>query len=160
MADSMTKDELTEYISKKFGDRVTHLEAGKYDPLFEVKADDIVDVCRELKEDPELAFDYLANMGGVDTTERFEVVYNLASVYKKLRVDLKVVLSYEQAEIDSVIDVWPSANWYEREVWELYGINVRNHPNLTRFLLPDDWDQGFPMRKDWDAPDFIRMPER
>jgi NADH-quinone oxidoreductase subunit C len=156
----MTREELTQHIIGKFGGRVIHLEAGKYDPLFEIKAEDIVDICRQLKEDPYLSFDYLANLGGVDTTEHFEVVYNLASVFKKLRVDLKVILPYDRAEIDSVIEVWPSANWYERELWELYGINVRNHPNLTRFLLPDDWDQGYPMRKDWDAPDFIRMPER
>ncbi|MDH4156843.1 MAG: NADH-quinone oxidoreductase subunit C, partial [candidate division Zixibacteria bacterium] len=63
------------------------------------------------------------------------------------------------AEVASVQQIWPAANWHEREMWELYGINVKNHDNLTRFLLPDDWDQGHPLRKDWNAPDFIRMPE-
>jgi len=68
-------------------------------------------------------------------------------------------MPYENAEIDSIQEFWAGANWHEREVWELFGINIRNHGNLTRFLLPDDWNQGFPMRKNWDAPDFVRMPE-
>ena len=61
--------------------------------------------------------------------------------------------------MDSVQEIWPGANWYEREMWELYGFEIKNHGNLKRFLLADDWDQGFPMRKDWDAPDFVRFPE-
>jgi len=79
---------------------------------------------------------------------------------KNLRLDFKVILPYDKAEVDTLQSVWPAIGWYEREMWELYGINVKNHGNLTRFLLPDDWDQGFPMRKNWDAPDFVRLPEK
>ncbi|MDF1544646.1 MAG: NADH-quinone oxidoreductase subunit C [bacterium] len=155
----MTFDELKEYLAANFADDLTLLDTGRHEPVYEVKAEKLVTVCRRLREDETLKFDFFCNLGGVDTGERMEAVYSLASYSKKIRVDLKVILPHEKAEIDSVQEVWPAANWYERELWELYGVHVKNHGNLTRFLLPDDWDQGFPMRKDWDAPDFIRMPE-
>lgn len=155
----MTREELQAYVTETYGDRLSPADTGRYDPLFLVQPEHLVEVCRALRDDSRLRFDYLCNIAGVDTGERFEVVYSLASIINHLRLDLKVVLPYDRAEIDSVIEVWPGANWFEREVWELFGINIRNHPNLTRFLLPDDWDQGHPLRKDWDAPDFIRLPE-
>lgn len=155
----MTREELASYLSSTFGDRLTLLDTGRNDPIFAVAPEHLTEIARALRDDETVKFDYLCNIAGVDTGEHFEIVYSLASVSKQLRVDLKVVLPYDKAEIDSVIDVWPGANWFEREIWELYGITIRNHPNLTRFLLPDDWDQGFPLRKDWDAPDFIRLPE-
>jgi len=156
----MNRDELTQYLLDKFQDKIELLETGRVEPFFLIKdADYLKSFCREIKEDIKLAADFLCNIGAVDTGERFEVVYNVASIRKKHRFDFKLVMDYEGAEIDSVQEIWAGANWYEREIWELYGINVKNHGNLTRFLLPDDWDQGFPMRKDWDAPDFKRMPE-
>ena len=120
---------------------------------------DLLTVTTALREDENVSFDFLFNVAAVDTGEKFEVVYSVASIGKSLRLDFKFSLAYENAEIDSVQEVWPGANWHEREIWELYGINVRNHDNLKQFLLPDNWDQGYPMRKDWDAPDFVRMPE-
>ncbi|MEW5994407.1 MAG: NADH-quinone oxidoreductase subunit C [Candidatus Zixiibacteriota bacterium] len=155
----MTRDELRQYITDHFEGRLTPLESGKYDPLFEVSRDDLLDVAQVLRDDANLKFDFLCNLGGVDTGEHFEVIYNIASTTKNLRLDLKMVLSYDDAEVESVQKVWPAANWFEREMWELYGINVLNHDNLTRFLLPEDWDQGHPLRKNWDAPDFERLPE-
>ena len=155
----MTHDELKEKVSALLGSKVTPLDIGRAEPVFEVKPSEIVEVCRMLRDDPTLGFDYLCNMGGNDTGERLEIHYNLASTRNRLRVDLKVILPKDGEEIDSIQEVWPAANWYEREMWELYGIQINNHDNLTRFLLPDDWDQGHPMRKDWDAPDFVRLPE-
>ena len=154
----MTKEELKQYIESNFSELI-YLETGKYDLHFELAADKLVEVCKKLRDDENLKFDYFANMHGVDTGEKFEIVYNLASTPNKLRIDLKLTMAYENAEVESVQTIWPAANWFERECWELYGINILNHDNLTRFLLQDDWDQGFPMRKDWDAPDFIRFPE-
>jgi len=156
---AMTADGLKATIDAEFGDQMTLLEEGKADPLFEVKPGDLVEICRRLRDHEGLAFDFLSNMGGIDTGERLEVQYNLVSIRNKHRVDLKVVLPEGDAAIDSVQEIWPAANWYEREMWELYGIDVNNHNNLTRFLLPEDWNEGHPMRKDWDAPDFERLPE-
>ena len=155
----MTKDELRDYIVGKFEGKLTVLDTGRHDPILEVKPADLVEIARALRDDEQLRFDFFCCLSGVDTGERFEAVYSIASTPNKYRVDLKLTLAYDAAEVDSVQEIWPAANWYEREMWELYGINVKNHDNLTRFLLPEDWDQGHPMRKDWDAPDFIRMPE-
>jgi NADH:ubiquinone oxidoreductase subunit C len=155
----MTKDELKEYIASHFAGKLTALDTGRYDLLFEVKPEQVVEVAKALREDANLNFDFLCNISAVDGKERYEVVYNLASTTKNIRLDFKTILPHDNPEIDSVQTVWAGANWHEREMWELFGINIRNHDSLTRFLLPDEWDQGFPMRKDWDAPDFIRMPE-
>ena len=155
----MTKEQLQAAITEKLGDKMTLLDTGRHDLMYEVKKENLLEVCKTLKEDESLAFDYYLNSHGVDTGEKFEAVYNLASIIHKTRIDFKVILPYDSAEIESVQKIWPGANWFEREMWELYGINVLNHGNLTRFLLEDNWDKGFPMRKDWDAPGFIRMPE-
>jgi NADH-quinone oxidoreductase subunit C len=155
----MTTEELRQLIASKFEGKLTPVETGRFDPWFEVKAENLVEVCRQLKEDEQLKFNFLCNISGVDTKENFEATYSLASISLNLRVDIKVILPYDKAEVDSVQELWAGANWHEREMWELYGINIKNHGNLTRFLLPDEWDQGYPMRKDWDAPDFERIPE-
>ncbi len=155
----MDKDQLSAYLTDKSEGKLTLLEVGRHDPIFKVEASQLIEVCTWLRDDEQLKFDFLCNLSGVDTGEQFEVVYQLASTSKSLRVDIKVILPYDGAEIESVQKVWAAANWHEREMWELYGINVKNHGKLEFLLLPEDWDEGFPMRKDWDAPDFIRMPE-
>lgn len=156
----MTKDELRSYIDANFKDTMTLLESGKFDPMYEIKADQLLKVAKSLRDDPQLHFDFMCNLGGVDTGERLEVVYNIASTTNKLRLDFKFSLPYESPEVDSVQDIWPGAKWYEREMWELYGINIRNHNELEQFLLPDNWDQGHPMLKNWEGgPDFVRMPD-
>ena len=155
----MNRDQIIADVQSVLGHKVTLLDTWRHDPMFEVQPGDLLDVAHRLRDHESLDYDYLCNLGGVDTGEQFEVVYQVASVAGKKRVDFKVRLPYENAEIESVQDIWPAANWYEREMWELYGINVRNHGKLERFLLPEDWDQGHPMRKNWDAPDFVRMPE-
>ena len=155
----MTVEQLKEYIAGKYPVMMTLLDTGRYDPVYEVKSGQLLEVARALRDDENLKLDFLCNLGATDTGERFELVYSLASITKKLRLDFKVIMPYEGAEINSVQEIWPGANWYEREMWELYGIDVKNHGNLKRFLLPDDWDQGHPMRKNWDAPDFVRFPE-
>ena len=155
----MTKDELKALIERKFAGKLTFCESGKFDPMYEAKPEDVLEIARALRDDEQLRFDYCNNIAAVDTTETFEMVYNLSSTVHNLRLDFKTVLSHDKPEIESVQEVWAGANWFEREAWELYGIDIKNHGNLTRFLLPEDWDQGFPMRKDWDAPDFVRMPE-
>ncbi len=156
----MDRDELVKYLQDKFQDKIELLESGKIEPFFLIKSKaNLLSFCREITGDDKLSIDFLCNISGVDTGEKFEVVYDVASVRRKIRFDFKVIMDYEGAEIDSVAEIWPGADWHEREIWELFGINIKNHKNLKRFLLPDDWDQGHPMRKNWDGPDFIRMPE-
>src|SRR5215831_747527 len=113
-----------------------------------VRRERIVEVCEALKRDSE--FNYLSDLTCVhypDNREApFEVVYNLYSISKNERVRLKVATNGEGVE--SVTGVWPSADWPEREVFDLFGVVFRNHPDLRRILLPPDWE-GHPLRKDY-----------
>jgi NADH-quinone oxidoreductase subunit C len=156
---SMTKDELKERIIKLSQGLLVPLDSGVFDLMFEVKPANLMKVALMLRDTEDLKFDYLNNVTGVDTGEQLEVVYSLSSISHGLRLDFKVILPYDQATVESLVEVWKAADWHEREIWELYGIDITGHPNLKQFLLPDDWDQGHPMRKAWDAPDFVRMPE-
>jgi NADH-quinone oxidoreductase subunit C len=156
----MNQEELTACLNELFPDKIEAVESARVEPIFLLKnKDDLPDFCRIIKDDDRLDFSFLCNISGVDTGENFEIVYQVVSIRLKHRFDFKVVMDYGSAEIDSVQSVWPGANWHEREIWELYGINIKKHGNLKRFLLPDDWDQGNPMKKDWDGPDYVRMPE-
>ena len=113
----------------------------------------IVDLCRHLKDTEK--FIRLSGITAVDlhpAEPRFEVVYHLHSLERNQRIRLKCRLRGATApdipEIDSVTSVWRSANWYEREVFDMFGIGFRNHPNLVRILMPTDWE-GYPLRKDY-----------
>jgi NADH-quinone oxidoreductase subunit C len=109
----------------------------------------IVDLCRYLKADEK--FLRLSAVTAVDwhpAEPRFEVVYHLHSIERNERVRVKCRLSGDNPEIDSVYSVWRAADWYEREVFDMFGIGFRNHPNLQRILMPVDWE-GHPLRKDY-----------
>ncbi len=111
----------------------------------------IVEVCRTLRDDAQTPFNYLSDLTCVHFPDRadapFEVVYNLYSIEANERVRLKVATS-EAEGVESVTGVWPAANWMEREVYDLFGVQFKNHPDLRRLLLPDDW-QGYPLRKEY-----------
>jgi NADH-quinone oxidoreductase subunit C len=111
----------------------------------------IVEVCRALRDDDETPFNFLSDLTCVHWPGReggeFEVVYNLYSITKNERVRLKLWAEGGE-EVESVTPVWPAADWMEREVFDLFGVSFRNHPDLRRLLLPNDW-QGHPLRKDY-----------
>jgi NADH-quinone oxidoreductase subunit C len=109
----------------------------------------IVDLCRHLKDSEQYV--RLSGITAVDmlpSEPRFEVIYHLHSLERNQRLRLKCRLSGASPEIDSATGVWRGANWYEREVFDMFGITFRNHPNLTRILMPIDWE-GYPLRKDY-----------
>jgi NADH-quinone oxidoreductase subunit C len=109
----------------------------------------IADLCRYLKAEEH--FVRLSTITAVDwhpAEPRFEVVYHLHSIEKNSRVRLKCRLRGATPEIESVTGIWRGANWYEREVWDMFGIRFLNHPNLDRILMPIDWE-GHPLRKDY-----------
>jgi NADH (or F420H2) dehydrogenase, subunit C len=115
----------------------------------EIDARRIVEVCSFLKHDQ--GFNRLSTVTAVDwypVDPRFEVVYHLHSLERNERLRLKCKVSGEQAEIDSVCSVWRGADWYEREVFDLFGINFRTHPNMIRIMMPEGWE-GHPLRKDY-----------
>ena len=129
--------------------RETHARLGDATAL--VEAARIVDVMRFLRDDADCAFDMLTDLTAVDylgEQQRFEVVYHLYSVAKNRRLRIKARVPESLCAIDSLCELWPSANWMEREVWDLYGIRFKGHPDLRRILLYDEF-QGHPLRKDY-----------
>lgn len=117
-----------------------------------VAREHIVDLCAALKSNPETSFNFLADLcgadRGVEEEPRFEVNYHLFSTTKHHRLRLKVTLNDDDVHVPSVTSVWRTANWHERETFDLFGIVFDGHPDLRRILLPDDW-QGYSLRKDF-----------
>jgi NADH-quinone oxidoreductase subunit C len=117
--------------------------------MLEIAAERIVSACRYLKAEQNFA--RLSTITAVDwypEEPRFEVVYHLHSPERNERLRLKCRVTGENPEIDSVTAIWRGANWYERETFDLFGIRFRNHPDLRRIMLPEDWE-GYPLRKDY-----------
>jgi NADH-quinone oxidoreductase subunit C len=116
-----------------------------------VPRESIVETIRSLKEDTELGFNFLSDVTCVDwypSEPRFELSYHMLSMTRKERVRIKVKLGGDDAQIDSVFSVFPSCNYFEREVFDLFGVRFHGHPNLLRILMPEDW-KGHPLRKDY-----------
>jgi NADH-quinone oxidoreductase subunit C len=131
----------------------THAHRGDATAL--VAADRVVELLRFLRDEPGLAFDMLADLTAVDYQghpahegSRFEVVYHLFSTRHLHRVRVKAGVAEPACQIDSCVEVWPAANWMEREVFDLYGIRFRGHPDLRRILLYEEFE-GHPLRKDY-----------
>ena len=146
-------------LADRFPGSVEALELQPAQNAIKVAADDVRELFQFLVENPDLKVNYLSSISGVDRTDFIELVYHISSLETKLKLTVKTQVERIGGKIDSIQDIVPPANWFEREIWELYGVEFNGHPNLTRFLLPEDWDQGNPMLRDWDGPDFVRMPE-
>jgi NADH-quinone oxidoreductase subunit C len=116
-----------------------------------VPVDKLLDVARHLRDAPDARFDFCSDVTATDWPPRgegrFDVVYSLYSIRHRHRIRVKVKASELQA-VPSVTGIWPAANWLEREVYDMFGVNFTGHPDRRRILMPDDW-QGFPQRKDY-----------
>lgn len=115
----------------------------------------IAEVCRVFRDDPALRFELLSAVSGVDYLardgadgERLHVAYHLTSMTYRRRIRLEVALTTADPHVESVTPIYPTADWQERETWDMFGIIFDGHPALTRILMPDDWE-GFPQRKDY-----------
>jgi NADH-quinone oxidoreductase subunit C len=118
-----------------------------------VKREALVDIVSVLRDDPKLRFEMCASVSGVDylddpTGRRLHAVYHLLSMTYRRRIRLEVSCSVDDPHIPSVTEVYPTANWQEREAWDFFGIIFDGHPGLTRIQMPDDWP-GHPQRKDY-----------
>ncbi|MEX1270799.1 MAG: NADH-quinone oxidoreductase subunit C [Balneolaceae bacterium] len=152
-----TVDQLTE----KFSDKIVDVFQSTGDTFVRVEPGAVTEISGFLKN--ELNYIYLSDLFGADrytSEERFEVIYNLVSFKTGARIFLKAWLEEENPEVDSVTGIWPSANWLEREVYDMYGIYFRNHPDLRRIYLPEDF-QYYPLRKEFPLlgiPGSIELP--
>jgi NADH-quinone oxidoreductase subunit C len=162
---------LLERLRQKFGDRVIGANLEALDPWIELTPAALVEVCRYLRDEPDLKFNLLNLITAVDYCEpdpkkaakvtwepHLEIVYHLSSLIHKHTLVLKVMLPRweggvvgELPHIPSVTGVWSTANWHEREVYDLSGVIFDGHPNLHRILCPEDW-VGHPLRKDYEMP--------
>ena len=124
------------------------------DPCIAVDASQLVDVCRFLHDEPDLAFDALSNETGVDYKAKgqIEVVYHLYSYGHRHAIVLKVDVPRDQPVVPTVEGVWKAANWLEREIYDLVGVIFEGHSDLRRLLMPEDW-LGHPLRKDFVEPE-------
>lgn len=143
-------DVIRKSIEAQIPDAVTDAIVHRSETTLIVSASRIKDVCLFLRDDESWQFKLLADLAGVDWPERdsrFDVVYNLYSPAHNLRLRLKVQVS-EADVVPSVVSVWSTANWHEREVFDMFGVKFDGHPDLRRILMPDDWE-GHPLRKDF-----------
>ncbi|MCG8586743.1 MAG: NADH-quinone oxidoreductase subunit C [Pirellulales bacterium] len=167
----MAGTSLIDELKERFGDKITNVNLEALDPWIEVAPDGLVEVCTFLRDEPGLEFDMLQCISGVDYFEpdekkakktswdpHVEVVYHLWSVKNKTTLVLKVILprwkddtAGSLPEVPSVAEVWPTADWHERETFDLVGVRFLNHPNHRRILCPEDW-VGHALRKDYEMP--------
>ena len=148
----MTEPEIHARLKEHFGDAVgdrSTPDAG--DSFVPVAAERLHEVCAFLRAEPDMQFDFLRLISSVDWTDRVSSVYHLYSYPHGRGIVLRVDLDRASPRVASVVDLWPAAEWHEREAFDMMGIVYDGHPDLRRILLPDDWE-GFPLRKDYVAP--------
>ena len=147
----MDQNSILDRVKKVFPDLVleTHSRLGQDTAI--ISKSGIVEIARFLKEDEKLKFNMLADLTAVDYWKekpRFEVVYHFLSMENKLRLRLKARVEESDCELPSLSGLWPGANWYEREVFDMFGIRFTGHPDLKRILMYPDFE-GHPLRKDY-----------
>ena len=167
----MTAADILSALDQKFGDKIKAKKTDALDPFAVVEAADLIEVGRFLRDDPALRFDLLNSISGVDYCEpdakkapkagfepHVEVVYHMQSFTHRHRFVVKVILPRwkddkpgELPEVPSVARLWSTADWHERETYDLCGVRFVGHPDLTRILLSEDW-VGYPLRKDYEFP--------
>ena len=155
----MNPEGIFEILTNKFGESVLGFDTGlSGDPSIQIAPSAIADVCQYLAETDTLAFDSLMCLSGVDLgvkEEDISVVYHIHSMQHRHNAVLKASVPKTDAHLPSVAHIWKTADWHEREAYDLYGILFEGHTDLRRILLPDDWE-GYPLRKDYKEPDFYR----
>ncbi|MGH7214695.1 MAG: NADH-quinone oxidoreductase subunit C [Tepidisphaeraceae bacterium] len=149
----MTPQQIAQAIASKFGSRITASHPDDKHPRVHVDAQDWRELAEFLHGDPALKFDWLQNLSGVDyvADNKMCVVYDLWSFDHDHSFAVKVYCVRDDAHVPTVADLWPAANWHEREAYDMYGIIFDGHPDLRRILCADDWE-GFPLRKDYVFP--------
>jgi NADH-quinone oxidoreductase subunit C len=134
-----------------FGDAVTRVVVDRGELTLHVHRDKVAELCQHLRDDADHRYEVLLGVSGVDfpeQAERFHVVYHLLSMTYRRRLRLETTCSEADPHVASVTDVYPTADFHERETWDMFGVQFDGHPALTRILMPDDWE-GHPQRKDY-----------
>lgn len=143
---------MAERLKEAFGESILAVQSEAKNPWVQVKPEHLLGIAQFLRDDPDLRFDFLRNLTAVDYREEFELIYQLFSYPRKHELTFKVRVPREGAKVASVEEIWPAANWYEREAYDLMGIRFDGHSDLRRLLMPEDWE-GHPLRKDYREKD-------
>jgi len=150
---NIIKDKLGDDVIKNIDDQATPV-------MLQVATDNLLAICQQLHNHEQLYFDFLQCISGVDNGKEagtMEVIYNLHSIphhyFLSLQVIIERPLPNQLVAIPSVSSVWRTANWLERETYDLLGINFTSHPDMRRILLPADW-KGYPLRKDYETQEY------
>ena len=160
----MNFEDIKTLLTDKLGTEVViGEETSGLQPALLIEPDHIAEVCLELRNNPNTYFDFLSSLTGVDygiETNRFGVVYHLASIPYQTQLTLKISKENERSleelpSFPSVTSVYRTADWHEREAYDLVGIFFEGHPDLRRILLPDDWE-GYPLRKDYKTAEYYK----
>jgi NADH-quinone oxidoreductase subunit C len=156
---SAPRDATAAFVADRFADALRETVFYRGETTLVLAPAALVEVCVALRDAPALRYDYLADLTAVDwpdRTPRYDVVYHLLSLQTRARVRLKARVGQPEEdapEVPSVVSVWPTANWYEREIFDLFGITFAGHPDLRRLVMPADWE-GHPLRKDYPLTGF------
>ncbi len=162
-----------EILKNKFPDADIQIDSETpTEPIISIPPKRVYDISLFLRDEEGLLFDSLMCLSGVDDANgekikqeddseiikggTLSVYYHLYSVSLKHKVTIKTSADRENPEVDSVEPVWKTADWHEREAYDMFGIIFLNHPNLQRILMPYDWDAGYPLRKDYKNPEFYK----
>lgn len=154
-----------EKLKSRFGDNAIEANEFRGELTIVVPKEIIVDVCRFLKDDTTLKFDLLADLCGIDMytpAKRFGVIYNLYSLASQHRIRIKTFVEEENPKLPTVSNVWTTANWHERETYDMFGIVFEGHPDLRRMYLPEEFEH-YPLRKDFPLmgiPGSLPLPKK
>ncbi|MFC3493582.1 NADH-quinone oxidoreductase subunit C [Glycomyces rhizosphaerae] len=145
-------DEIVGTLRELFGDEITRaVIVDRGELTIHVAPDRVADICQAMRDDESLRFELCNSVSGVDYPEqqnRLHVAYHLTSMTYRRRVRLETAVGLDHPVVQSVTAVYPTADWQEREAYDMFGVVFEGHPHLTRILMPDDWE-GFPQRKDY-----------
>ena len=150
----MTAQEIFDILKSQFGETILESKLDAPQPWIRIAPVKTKEVGLFLRDDAAMQFDYCSCLSGIDLNNgTFAVVYHLSSLVYKHKIVIKTLCSKENVHVQSVSSVWGTANWHEREAFDMYGIVFDEHPDLRRILLPDDWE-GHPLRKDYKVQEF------
>ena len=153
----MTSEEICHTLQERFGEHILSSNATALDPYVVVEASALHEVGAHLLSDPDMQFDSLMCLSGVDygPDKTLGVVYNFHSTTLRHKITLKIAVPRQDGVVPTVCDLWRTAEWHEREAYDLFGMQFAGHPDHRRILLPDDWE-GYTLLKDYQVQEFYR----